>query len=284
MLDVASLAAAVAAALVPASPFLVDEAPGLAPGEAGPGLAAGALDLAQALWSRLRPRVEANAAARQTMLQVAQNPRAPHAEAGLGFQLQALLAADAGLAQELASVLRDGTRGGAAPQVIAAGERSVAIGGKLQNSTISMGDTYHGDRFQISDISGSQVLGVGRGASSQFHGNVVSGGQLDPQAISIALEGLYDSLGQASLPTGPRIAAQKAAGVALLEGVKDGEAKPEVISQNVQLAAGAVKQASLVVQEGSLLWQSVQQLATTLGPAVGGARAVAGWFGIPYPT
>jgi hypothetical protein len=51
--------------------------------------------------------------------------------------------------------------------------------------------------------------------------------------------------------------------------------------ENVKKIGETLKEANAVMQEGSTLWQSVQKLAPQLGPIVGGARVVAGWFGMP---
>ena len=128
MVDVALLANQVAVALGPALPFLLGKAVGGAVGEAGKKLGAQAWDLAQALWSRLRPRIEANPAAEQMVAQVAEDPTAAGAEAALGFQLQALLKTDLALAEELDRLLQSAGSAGTGTTVTAAGERSVVIG------------------------------------------------------------------------------------------------------------------------------------------------------------
>jgi hypothetical protein len=93
---------------------------------------------------------------------------------------------------------------------------------------------------------------------------------------------MYTSLSQANMPRDKMISTQTAVGKAL-EGVKDDEVQAEIVVSHIQTVGEVLKQANVTVQEGSSLWQSVQKLATLLGPLVGGARIVAGWFGVLLP-
>jgi hypothetical protein len=92
----------------------------------------------QALWQRLRPRIEERPAAREAADDVASQPDDEDARAALRLQLKKLLSDDPALTQEIARVLEP-QRGGTAITVEASGQRSVAIY-NASNSTISTGD------------------------------------------------------------------------------------------------------------------------------------------------
>jgi hypothetical protein len=285
MVDVALLASQVAVTLGPALPFLLGKAEGGAIGEAGKKLGTQAWELAQALWSRLHPHIAGNPAAQQMVAQVAEDPTAAGAEAALGFQLQALLKADLALAEELDRLLKSAGPAGTETTVTASGERSVAVGGGITGSRIQTGDTQYGDRFQVGDISGSQGLAIGRAARAEVHGNIIADARaVNPETLRMVLTDLQAALGRADLPTEAKLVAQTAAGNAVLEGVVGGEVKPDVVVPQVEKIGAVLKRANVAVQEGSALWESVQKLATTVGPLVqGGAQVVGGWFGVPLP-
>ena len=286
MVDVALVASQLAAKLGPALPFLLDEAGGGAAGEAGKKLGTQAWELAQALWNRLQPCIEGSPAAQQMVRQVTEDPTASGAQAALGFQLQALLKADLALAEELDRLLQSAGPAGTGTTVTASGERSVAVGRDVTGSRIQTGDTQYGDHFQVGDISGSQGLALGRAARAEVHGHITADARaVDPAALRRVLTDLQVALGRADLPTEAKLVAQTAAGNAVLEGVQAGEVKPDVVVSQVEKMGQALKRANVAVQEGSALWESVQKLATTVGPLVqGGAQAVAGWFGVPLPS
>jgi len=106
--------------------------------EAGKKLGAAAWELAKALWERLRPKVEARPAAQEAVQDVAASPGDEDARATLRQQLKKLLAEDEALAAELARLWE--SRPAGATTVTATGERSVAIGGSVSDSTIITGD------------------------------------------------------------------------------------------------------------------------------------------------
>jgi hypothetical protein len=153
----------------------------------------------------------------------------------------------------------------------------------LEQRGVIVKEVLMGDRF---DISG-QVGAIGRHATAT--GNTFTqirydaGAKVDPAALQAALAELHAALGAAALPRAQAISAQTAVGNALEGGVQNGQVKPEALVPNLKKAAATVKQASLVVQQGTSLWESVQKLAPLVGPLVGGAHVVAGWFGIPLP-
>jgi len=133
-LDIAKLAQAVTAAIVPFLPQLTQmggkalEAIGEKSGEA-------AWETAKALWQMLWPKVQ-----RHSGTQKAVNDAATSADDDatytLRWQLKKLLAEDTTLASELAAILN---QNGSVTTVTASGDRSVAAG-TINNSTIVTGD------------------------------------------------------------------------------------------------------------------------------------------------
>jgi hypothetical protein len=138
-----------------------------------------------------------------------------------------------------------------------------------------------GDNITVGNISRSQGIAIGRNATTTVTGHNISGDvKIDPRELRTALGELWDALGQAPLPRERLRSAQTAAGNAL-DAVTDNEVKSDTVVENVKKIGETLKEANAVMQEGSTLWQSVQKLAPLLGPIVGGARVVAGWFGMP---
>ena len=138
-----------------------------------------------------------------------------------------------------------------------------------------------GDNITVGDVINAQGVAIGRNATARVVGNNISGDvKIDAKELRTALEGLYDALDQGDLPRDKTRSAQTAAGNAL-DAVTEKEVKSDVVVENVKRIGETIKQANVAVQEGTSLWQSIQKLAPLLGPIVGGARIVAGWFGIP---
>jgi hypothetical protein len=104
--------------------------------------------------------------------------------------------------------------------------------------------------------------------------------KIDPRELRSTLEELYDVLGETELPRDKTRSAQTATGIAL-EAVTEDEVQREPVVENVKKVGETLKEANVAVQEGSALWQNVQNLSQLIGPLVGGTRIVAGWFGIP---
>lgn len=96
-----------------------------------------ALEHGRRLWSKLRPRVDAEPAAKQAAEKVAAAPDDERWRTALELQLEELLAADATLRDEVAALFADARAAGV---VAAVGERSVAVGGNVTGSTIITGD------------------------------------------------------------------------------------------------------------------------------------------------
>jgi hypothetical protein len=95
--------------------------------------------VAEALWDRLFPKVSKTPATETAVKDVAENPDDSDYLAALRVQLRKMLTEDPRLAQELRTVLDSGEKAGTVT-VSAGGERSVAVGGSIQGSTIITGD------------------------------------------------------------------------------------------------------------------------------------------------
>src|SRR5438105_4061600 len=114
MIEVTALATQVAALLGPAVPILLGK---VADG-VGDELRKDGLDVAQSIWARLRPRVDARPATREAVEDVADNPADADAQAALRLQLRKLLADDPELQAELTQVVREArARGGTSVHV-----------------------------------------------------------------------------------------------------------------------------------------------------------------------
>ena len=117
------------------APFLKDLVGGVAE-DLREGVASDAWGHAKRLWSKLRPRVETKESAKEAAADVAAKPDDERARAALELQLEKLLTADTELAGEVAKLWEQAKAAG----VVAAGERSVAIGGDVAGSNIVTGD------------------------------------------------------------------------------------------------------------------------------------------------
>jgi hypothetical protein len=136
-MDVTTFAKDLAVFLIPFLPYLL-KAGEKAAEEAGKKLGGDAWDRAKGLWAKLRPKVEAKPAAQEAVQDAAATPNDNDIQAALRLQLRKLLAEDAVLAREIERVWQEAQQAGAI--VIAAGERSVAIGRDVSSSTIITGD------------------------------------------------------------------------------------------------------------------------------------------------
>ncbi|MGQ9928666.1 MAG: hypothetical protein ACUVS4_17615 [Chloroflexaceae bacterium] len=133
-MDITQLSRQLVQFLAPALPFLLGLG-GKAAEEAEKKLGTEAWEQAQALWARLKPKVEAKPAAQEAAQEAAAHPADEDAQAALRLQLRKLLAEDEALAREVQRMLEDP----AVRQVIARGARSVAIGGDVSGSVIITG-------------------------------------------------------------------------------------------------------------------------------------------------
>jgi hypothetical protein len=136
-MDIGALASLVTTALVPLLPYLL-KAGEKAAEETGKTVAGQSWEWAKSLWTKLKPKVEAKPAALEAAQDVAQSPRDEDLQAALRVQLKKLLSEDQSLAEEVSRWLEQGKAAGI--NVFAAGERSVAIGGDVNSSTIVTGD------------------------------------------------------------------------------------------------------------------------------------------------
>ena len=100
-MNVAELAERVTALLTAAMPYL-QKAGDEASGEAGQQLDRGVWEAAQALWQRLRPKLETRPAAMDAVADLVSDPRDPDLQAALRVQLKKILADDTDLAAALA--------------------------------------------------------------------------------------------------------------------------------------------------------------------------------------
>jgi hypothetical protein len=99
-------------------------------------LGAAVWEHAKGLWERLRPSVEAKPAADEAAHDVAADPADEGARIALARQLAKLMEADPGLAADVEQLWAQARQAG----VVAAGPRSVAVGGSVSGSTIVTGD------------------------------------------------------------------------------------------------------------------------------------------------
>jgi hypothetical protein len=139
-----------------------------------------------------------------------------------------------------------------------------------------------GDAITVGNVTNAQGVAIGRNASARVTGsNIATDTKIDAKEFRAALEALYDGLDNAGLPRDRTRSLQTAAGNAI-DAVTEKEVKSDVVVENVKRIGETIKQTNVAIQEGSTLWQSVQKLSPLLGPLVGGARIVAGWFGLPF--
>src|SRR3954469_17621872 len=104
--------------------------------------AAGALgeklwEHARGIWARLGPAFDERPAAREAAGDVAARPDDERARTALTWQLEKVLEGDPALAAELATLFDGARRAG----VVASGDRAVAVGGDIADSTVITGDS-----------------------------------------------------------------------------------------------------------------------------------------------
>jgi hypothetical protein len=133
----------------------------------------------------------------------------------------------------------------------------------------------------VGNITNAQGVAVGEHASATVTGSNVSTGNVNVDQLRAALESLYDDLATADLPKEKERSAQTAAGNAI-EAVNKKNGELDSVADNVKTIAETMKEANVVIKEGSSMWNSVKALAPLLGPMVGGAHIVLSWFGLPF--
>lgn len=136
-MDPVSLAAAITGFLAPVLPYLLKGGEKAAE-EVGKKFGSAVWDKATTLWARLRPRLKANPAAQEAIQEMAKAPEDQAAQGALNLQVRKILSEDSALAEEVARWLEEAKRAGVI--TIAAGDRSVALGGPVMGSTIITGD------------------------------------------------------------------------------------------------------------------------------------------------
>ena len=159
-MDIATVAAEVTGALVPALPFLV-KAGEKGAEVLGQQLGAGVWETAKALWHRLRPAVEASPTATAAVQDVVAAPEDTDAQGALRLQLKKLLAADQGLLAGLAQVLEAAGHpqhyqaanfgDGAVAQgqgAVAAGKGGIAVGGDVHGGVRIGGTEFIGTMIE----------------------------------------------------------------------------------------------------------------------------------------
>ena len=137
-MDIAALTQELSTFLTPFLPYLL-KAGEKASEEAGKKLGADAWDKAKALWARLRPKMDAKSAARDTVQKAVARPQDKRIQAALELQVEDILREDDVLAAEVARFWEEAKAAGT--MIIAAGERSVAAQ-KIEGSTIITGDQH----------------------------------------------------------------------------------------------------------------------------------------------
>jgi hypothetical protein len=137
-LDPVELARALSEGLKPALPFLLTA--GNTVSEMAAGRTLTALERwAAKVWRRLRhDQAPESTAVEIAAREVVQRPDDLDAVAALRLQLRKVLEADPELAGELAGLVEEGRRSGVL--TVAAGDRSVAVGGDVTDSVIMTGD------------------------------------------------------------------------------------------------------------------------------------------------
>ncbi len=125
--------------LAPFLPYLLKIGEKAAEG-VGEKIGGDAWEKAKALWAKLSPKVVAKAAAEEAAKDVANDPKDTDAQAALRLQLKKLLNQDPTLASDIARLFEEAKQTGSVTNVIASGERAVAIGGNASGNTIITGD------------------------------------------------------------------------------------------------------------------------------------------------
>lgn len=100
-----------------------------------------AWEKAKALWMKLSPNVQAKEAAHEAAKDVANDPENEDAQAALRQQLKKLFNEDSILASEISHLFEEAKQTGSVSNVIASGERAVAVGSSASGNTIKTGDT-----------------------------------------------------------------------------------------------------------------------------------------------
>lgn len=127
--------------LAPALPYLIPAAAGAGKAalkRTGEKISDVTWDKAEALWSKLWPKIESKPSALEAAHDLANMPNDSDAQGAFSLQLKKLLAEDEQLARDVAQIFVDSS-----VHVTASGERSVAAN-QVTNSVIVTGDRKEG--------------------------------------------------------------------------------------------------------------------------------------------
>ncbi|PLS80168.1 MAG: hypothetical protein CYG59_09410 [Chloroflexi bacterium] len=59
------------------------------------------------------------------------------------------------------------------------------------------------------------------------------------------------------------------------------DTRHQQLKSNLKRVGETLKEANVTIEQGTSLWESIRKLVPLVGPLVGGAEAVAGWFDMP---
>jgi hypothetical protein len=136
-MDITTLTDDITNTLVPVLPYLL-KAGETAAGEAGKKLSGAAWEGVKKLWGMLRPKMEAKPAALEAAHEAANAPDDQDAHAALRFQLKKLLTEDKPLAEEINQWWERAKGAGIAMTI--QGDRNIAVGDRVNKSTLITGD------------------------------------------------------------------------------------------------------------------------------------------------
>jgi hypothetical protein len=140
-----------------------------------------------------------------------------------------------------------------------------------------------GSIYQQGTIKGVQNVVIGQGGSINITGNVSQevGSTVDLAALKSSLMEVYELLGNSRLPLKQRMALQLATGRVAELAEKD-EPGAEELAEQIKLMGETFQNTGEAIEVGSQLGRTILKIAKIVGPLVGGgARLVAGWFGLP---
>ena len=132
--------------LAPLLPYLMKSGESAAE-EMGKSIAGAAWDKTKALWSKLRPKIEAKPAALEAVNDAAESSSDEDAQATLRVQLKKLFSDDQHLLEEVTKLWGEIKATGLT--VTASGKSNVAIGGNVSGSTIIIGDKNKNEQHKV---------------------------------------------------------------------------------------------------------------------------------------
>jgi hypothetical protein len=106
---------------------------------------------------------------------------------------------------------------------------------------------------------------------------------IDVNALKQTLLELHKSLESAPISDDAKVDAQVAASQAR-KAVDQQDVKTETLVGHIKDVGDTLQSAGVTIKQGSQVAANVMRIATIVGPLVaGGAKIVAGWFGLPLP-